>query len=67
MSVHLEGGVGGGRPPDPGGAVHHGHVVPRRLPPKLVEDVRAAAEDVRPVGHRAAQVDARVCPEQGFR
>ena len=66
MSVHLEGGVGGGRPPDPGGAVHHGHVVPRRLPPKLVEDVRAAAEDVRPVGHRAAQVDARVCPEQGF-
>ena len=64
--VHLEGGVGGGGPPDPGSAIHHGHVVPRRLAAELVEDVGAAAEDVRAVGHRAAQVDARVCPGHPF-
>ena len=66
MIVHLEGGIGGGGPPDPGGAIHHGHVVPRRLPAELVEDVGAAAEDVRAVGHRPAQVDARVCPGRRF-
>ena len=63
IDVHLEGGISGRRPSDPRGPVHDGHVVPRGLATELVQDVRAAAEDVGPVSHRPAQVDARVGPD----